>query len=499
MEKPESQEFNTIHENALELNHDTFYDRAAAETDPDAKRDLEHTIQIAEAVQEVGGRALVVGGHARDEAWRRMGHEVDGKDIDIEVYGVELEDLMKILKTTGKLNEVGKSFAVMKVGGLDVSIPRRDSKVQEGHGGFDVTGDPTMTFREAASRRDFTMNALALDPLTGQLLDEYGGLDDMRMGVLRATDYNAFGEDPLRVLRAMQFAGRFNMQVEARTAEICRELDVVKEPARRIGDEWDKLLLKSPKPSVGMEVGLELGIIEKLHPEILALVGCKQEPEWHPEGDVWIHTRMVVDEAAAIVRREGLTGNVARTVMLAALCHDLGKPGTTKFNHAKNRITSFNHEAEGVEPTVAMLSRWEIDGVSMTDMIRGVGAIVKDHLYPAVNSGASDAAIRRLAKRLYPARIKDLVFVAEADHRGRALPFDGFPNGKKLLDRAEELRVDEKPTERLIFGRDLIDIGLEPGKHFGTILAQLLEVQEEGRFDTVEGGIEYYRTHIAGK
>jgi len=457
---------------------------------------LNKAILIAKAILEAGGKALIVGGYARDAALKTLGYVVESKDIDIEIYGLTLDRIKPVLATFGPLNIVGESFAVIKLGEIDISIPRSDSKIKKGHNGFKITGDPSMSIREAARRRDFTMNALALDPLTGKLIDEFGGLEDLKAGILRATDYSLFADDSLRVLRAMQFSGRFGLSIEVQTAELCQKIDLKDLPPRRIGDEWDKLLLRSPRPSVGLEVARKLKIIEKLHPELEALVDCSQEPEWHPEGDVWTHTKMAVDEAANIVRREHLSGNDARVILLATLCHDLGKPSTTAYNQEKQRITSYGHEIAGVEPTIKLLSNWEIDGVSMPDMLKRITPIVREHLYPALNPNPTDAAVRRLARRLQPASIRELVWVAEADHRGRDTLFDGFPQGQRLIEHAAELKVDEKIVPDIVKGRHLIKFGLKPGKQFGIILKKLREAQDEGLFENTEDGLAYLKSKI---
>ncbi|HEX4936450.1 MAG TPA: hypothetical protein VFV33_24885, partial [Gemmatimonadaceae bacterium] len=238
--------------------------------------------------------------------------------MDLEVFGVPAGTLRELLSRMGPVNIVGESFTVFKIGDIDVTLPRRDSKIGRGHRGFTVEGDPSMSIEDAARRRDFTVNAISLDPLTGEYLDPFSGMADLQRGTLRAVDARTFGEDSLRVLRALQFSARFDLRLDAATAGLCRAIPLDDLPAERIWGEIEKLLLQAARPSAGFELALELGVVNQLFPELKALVGCPQEPEWHPEGDVWVHTLMVIDEARTRIEDLGHPGQV--TVMLGALC-----------------------------------------------------------------------------------------------------------------------------------------------------------------------------------
>ncbi len=254
---------------------------------------IETATAIAHLVREHGGRALLVGGWVRDRLLGRT-----GKDVDVEVYGLPAPRLKALLETIAPVNTVGESFTVYKVLDVDVSLPRRESKIGRGHRAFAVSGDPDMPPEEAARRRDFTVNAIAWDPLTDTWLDPFDGRRDLlERRVLRAVDPRTFGDDSLRVLRGIQFAARFGLEMDADTKEICRRIPLDDLPAERVWGEIEKLLLLSERPSVGFALALELGVIDQLFPELKALVGCPQEPEWHPEGDVWVHTLLVIDEA----------------------------------------------------------------------------------------------------------------------------------------------------------------------------------------------------------
>ena len=298
-------------------------------------------LDIARTVREAGGRAVVVGGWVRD---RLRGEQ--SKDIDIEVFGIAAAELPGLLGTLGRVEPAGQSFPVYKVArpgsgepAIDVALPRRESKRGRGHKAFDVQGDPSMTLAEAARRRDFTINAISFDPLTNEYQDPCGGRVDLERRLLRAVDLRSFGDDSLRVLRAVQFAARFEFTLEDQTAALCRRIPLDDLPAERIWSEIEKLLLQGSRPSIGFALALDLGIIDAVLPEMHPLVGCEQEPEWHPEGDVWVHTLMVIDKARQ------LNGDLDRprltTVMLGAVCHDLGKPATTAVIDGRIRsITS---------------------------------------------------------------------------------------------------------------------------------------------------------------
>ncbi len=291
---------------------------------------------LAHSIMSYGGRAMLVGGCVRDEL---MG--VEPKDWDIEVYGIQPEKLKNILETFAEtlaadegvrvaVNIVGEAFTVYKVGsGLDVSIPRRERKVSRGHKGFVVEGDPKMSFEESAKRRDFTINAILKDPLTDEIVDPFDGREDIERKLIRHVAAETFAEDSLRVLRAAQFAARFEFDIAPETVEICKTIDVTDLPRERIWGELEKLLLKAEKPSIGLKWLYDLGVVKQLFPDMQALVGVPQEPAWHPEGDVDVHTMMVVDEARKLIDDLPYEKKVA--VMLGALAHDFGKPSTTEY------------------------------------------------------------------------------------------------------------------------------------------------------------------------
>jgi tRNA nucleotidyltransferase (CCA-adding enzyme) len=339
------------------------------------------------------------------------------KDWDLEVYGVPPERLRKILDRFGPVNVVGEAFTVYKLGAdLDVSLPRRERKSGRGHRAFVIEGDPSMGFVDAARRRDFTINAILQDPLTGEIIDPFAGQRDIELGVLRAVSAETFVEDSLRVLRAAQFAARFEFRVEPETVELCRSIDLSDLPAERVWGELEKMLLRAQRPSIGLGWLHALGVLEKLFPEIYALIDVPQDPEWHPEGDVFVHTRLTIDQARQSI--ESLPYPRQVTVMLAALAHDFGKPATTEF--IEGRLRSRGHEAAGVPPTESFLSRLNVHTIDGYDVRNQVISLVREHLKPGEfykkRDEVGEGAFRRLARRCEP----DLLYrVAKADSLGR--------------------------------------------------------------------------------
>ena len=478
---PEKQQerLNKLQELAELYHGETLIEKIEKTQEKEWRENLKLAKEISVAIETLGSQALIVGGFVRDEVLGRLGHEnIKSKDIDLEVYGLEFDKLYELLKRFGPVEVVGESFGVLKIKNLDVSIPRRDSKIGHGHRDFKIVGDPYMTIKEAARRRDFTFNALSMDPMTGQIIDYYGGVEDLAANLIRATDEKFFADDPLRVLRAAQFAGRFNLRVEEKTKKICQSMELKGLSAERIGEEWKKLLLKSIKPSLGLNTAKELKIIEKLHPEINAIFDVPQDPEWHPEGDVWAHTCMVVDAASQISQENNLSEDKKFVLLLSALLHDLGKATTTEIR-SDGHIISHGHAEAGIKPARRFMTSIKV----VESTIKKVLPLIKEHLYPTINQEAGESAVRRLSVRLAPATIQELVWLAEADHRGREIEFDGFPQGKRLINKAEQLKVKESKPEPILRGHgdELIKQGMIPGPVFGHILNYVYEMQLEGK------------------
>ncbi len=431
------------------------------------------------------GRALLVGGSVRDAL---LGETV--KDLDVEVFGLSPDRLQAVLTRRFRLDLVGQSFGVLKLRGLpiDVAIPRRESKHGLGHKGFEIHSDPGLSFAEAASRRDFTINAIGFDPLTQELVDPWQGAADLERQILRHVSPK-FVEDPLRVLRAMQFVARFALTVAAETIDLCASIGDEGLAAERIFAEWKKLILLGKEPGRGLHFLAACGWIRHF-PELEALVGCPQDPIWHPEGDVFVHTAHVMDAYA-----QARIGDEWEDLVVgfACLCHDFGKPATTFFGDGRWR--SPGHEEAGVEPARTFLGRM----TRQESLANEVAPLVREHLRPIslYKENASAAAIRRLARRTE--RIDRLVRVCRADHGGRPPLPPEFPAGDWLLERAAALALEKEPPKPLVLGRHLIAMGLAPGIGFGKLIEACFEAQLDGVFDDLEGGLEFLRRHLAEK
>ncbi len=429
---------------------------------------------------------MLVGGCVRDELMN-----IAPKDWDLEIYGIEPMKLREILDSFGKVDAVGEAFTIYKIGqDLDVALPRRERKIGRGHKGFVVEGDPQMSFEEAAKRRDFTINAILKDVLTGEIIDNYGGRKDIENKILRVVSRETFAEDSLRVLRAAQFAARFDFTIEAETVEICKQIDLTDLPKERIWNELEKLLLKSEKPSIGLQYFYELNIANQLFPELVALVGVPQEAEWHPEGSVDIHTLMVTDEARKLI--DDLEYSKQVTVMLGALCHDFGKPATTKFFDGRWR--SHAHDEAGVEPTISFLDTLGIFTLDGYDVRKQIVEIVRYHLLPGMfyKSQPGDGAFRRLARKVET----DLLYrVAKADGLGRNpewLPKEKWFKAEAqewFIGRVRELNVEHEPPARILMGRHLIELDLKPSAEFKRILDGVYEKQLDGKVINLEEAI----------
>jgi tRNA nucleotidyltransferase (CCA-adding enzyme) len=455
----------------------------------------EKVVLLARAIHDAGGRALLVGGCVRDML---MGHQP--KDWDLEVYQLEPQRLREILDELGPVNVVGEAFTVYKLGRhLDVSIPRRERKSGRGHKAFVIEGDPSMSVADASRRRDFTINAILQDPLTGEMLDPFEGRRDIERRLLRAVSVETFAEDSLRVLRAAQFASRFQFDIDAETVELCRTIDLSDLPAERVWGELEKLLLRLARPSIGLEWLRKLGAIEKLFPEIQSLIGVPQDPEWHPEGDVFVHTLLATDRARELIDELSYPRQV--TVMLATLAHDFGKPATTEF--IEGRWRSRGHEEAGVAPAESFLDRINVHTIDGYNVRGQVIALVREHLKPGEFYKKRDevggGAFRRLARRCEP----DLLYrVAKADSLGRNaewVPREqwyGAEAQEWFLERTQELEVEQRPPAPLLLGRHLIELGVEPGPRMGEITRAVYEMQLDGRVRNLEEAVEEARKII---
>lgn len=442
-------------------------------------------------------RPRMVGGCVRD--WL-LG--MTPKDFDIEVYGTTWDELETRLRVHGPVQMVGRSFGVMKLKLghhlHDFSLPRRESKQGRGHRGFQVEADPDLSEREAAARRDFTINALMSDPLKNEVIDYFNGREDLRQGILRHTS-PAFAEDPLRVLRGFQLAARFSCTMAPETVELCRSMfdEFHTLPVERVWTEWEKWATQSFRPSAGLAVLKETGWIRHF-PEVAALDGLPQDPEWHPEGDVLAHTAHCLDALVAAPEWGPTPAGERRILAMAVLAHDFGKAPTTVKGERRGTIRwiSPRHDCEGGPLADQFLTRIG----APNSVIETVRPLVEQHLHHLswTGDGPSAASTRRLARRLHPATIDQLCRVMEADGRGRPPldPADTAGRIATLSQAARQLQLEQSAPRPILQGRHLMDLGLKPGASFGPILKDAFEAQLDGAFNDPESARQWLENHL---
>jgi len=461
---------------------------------------LKPLLPILKAVSSVKGTSYLVGGSVRD-----LILDMQIKDIDIEVHGLSIDELQKVLANFGIVELVGKQFGVLRVHPIDVdwSVPRKDSIGRKPT----VEMDPNMSLPDAFRRRDITINAMGIKlddliPSFDQLLqkaqkhdifditsfvtivDPFNGLQDLKSKTLRAVDTELFLEDPLRFFRVMQFLARFEMQPDEQLNQLCKTMEL-KDPVtsgplarERIFDELKKLFLKSKKPSLGFKWLHEVGRLQELFPELHATIFTQQRPDFHPEGNVFEHTMQALDAAAGNIEELPKEESKEKLIIvLSALCHDLGKVTTTD-----DQLHAYGHEDESEKIAKKMLKRFTDD----IKIIKSVSLLVKHHMKPFafIREGAKPKAYKRLAKKLaLYTNMQQLALLARADSMGRN-PDKGEPLSEEpkeyydFLKKIDQLEVRHKPEAPVLLGRHLLD-KIKPGPKMGALLNQAYEIQLE--------------------
>ena len=409
--------------------------------------------KISKKINEMGGEIYYVGGCVRDTQLN-----LPIKDVDVEVHKISTENLEKILKSIGEIDYIGKSFGIYKIKGcnIDISLPRKEIKQGEKHTDFTVEVNPFLGEKNAAKRRDFTINALMKETETGKVLDFFNGLVDLRDGIIRHIDDISFQEDALRVLRACQFAARFDFKISTETLELCKLIPLEKLSKERVFEELKKALLMSKRPSVFFENLREINGLDFWFTELKDTIGIPQHEEKHQEGDVWKHTMMVLDEAAKI--RDKSENSLA--LMLSCLCHDFGKvvcseKGKDGFTH------SYRHEELGLPLVENFLGRL----INERRLGKLVLNLVSLHQMPNIcyNDLSSIKATNKMfIKAISP---KDLVLLSSCDNRGK-IPQKNIESF--LLDRLNI--YNEIMSKPFVQGKDLIASGLKPDKDFSKLL-----------------------------
>jgi len=413
---------------------------------------------IAADIIARGGRAFYVGGYVRNQLMGMTSDE--DEDIDIEVYGLSMEELQILLSVYGTTRQVGKSFPVLKVSGhneWDFTIPE----------------EPGLTFAAACARRDFTINSMMMDILSGEIIDIYGGRQDIAGELIRHTSPDVFTADPLRVYRAMYFAARLDFKIHPSTLELISGTDLSPVIKERIYRVLRKLLLFSPRPSIGLRYMQTTGVLKRMHPLLFSLIDCQQSSRNHPEGDVWEHTLLVVDQAA----RLRTSSSNPEALMFAALLHDVGKPRTTRISGDK--VTAYGHDVLGEKLARAFL----LELTQNKNLINSAALLIKEHMHPILlykdRENVSDRAIRKLVSRV---NLKELLLMAEADFMGRHNTRDFEMVNNWFVERLSRLGLTlNDRIDPLVKGRDLLQMGIQPGPAYTQALQLAFELQMEGR------------------
>ena len=411
--------------------------------------------EVARLVARQGGRTFYVGGYVRDGLLHR-----ENKDVDIEVHGISPKCLEDILDSLGQRMSIGESFGIFGLKGysLDIAMPRKEEARGMGHKDFAVFVDPFIGTEAAASRRDFTINALMQDVLTGEIVDPFGGVKDLQDGLLRHVNDQSFVEDPLRVLRSAQFAARFGFRVAEQTVSLCSRMRLEHLPRERIEGELKKALLKAENPSIFFEVLRQMDQLDHWFPELKALIGVPQNPVYHAEGDVWTHTMMVLDEAAKLRDR----ASNPYWFMLSAVVHDFGKAVCTEEKDGV--LHAYLHETKGLPLAEAFLRRITGERKLMDYVLN----MVEYHMKPNTVAGARSA--EKVTTRMFDRSVdpEGLICMALADDRGRITQAPATNHEAFLYERLAVYR--ELMARPYVMGRDLIEAGLKPGAEFTEIL-----------------------------
>jgi tRNA nucleotidyltransferase (CCA-adding enzyme) len=445
--------------------------------------------EIIDAIAQIGGTPYMVGGCVRDTF---LGESP--KDIDIEVYGVSYESLNSVLERFGKTDLIGVSFGIIKLTtfsgeAYDFSLPRLDSKNGVGHKGFTVEVNKDLSLKEASARRDFTINSMSINMVTGELVDYYDGKKDLRCGLLQPTS-GAFSEDPLRVLRGLQFSARFNMGPSVdlifQASECMQDFNSL--PSSRIWGEWEKWIHKGAHYSKSLKYLYY--ILSSAYPDIAALDGVPQDPQWHPEGNVLVHTGFVLDYMGRYCREHEITGDRRAILILAALCHDFGKLTHTQIEDG--RIKSKGHE--GASESFARKFLAQI-GCPLR-LVEPIIGLVVNHM--AAYGRQSEKSVRKLANRLYEYNtcIEDLAILIEADKSGRPPLPQGQPEDvKQMLQLSVKENCNRTRQTPIVSGGQIMAAGYE-GPIIGKIQKRLYEMQLNGSFNTAETGLWRIKSFI---
>jgi len=445
-------------------------------------------ILIAKEIKKQKGTIFEVGGTVRDSF---LNLNKKDKDIDCEVYGLSALQLEKILSSFGKVDLTGKSFAVYRIFNLEISLPRKDRKIGDKHQDFYIKVSPFLPYREACLRRDFTVNAIMRNVLTGEIIDPLNGISDIKKGIIRAADMKHFAEDPLRPYRAARFAAYLGFSIDLDTIKLCRKIIIDSLPYERIFGELKKILVEAKYPGRGIQILLDMGLFIN-EPLINKMVLCPQEPMWHPEGNVFLHTLLSLN--TAVTFREKLKKKDDKLVlMLSVMFHDIGKVFTTRVETSgkkKGRIISPGHQSIGVKYAGKILKKWKVPNI----IIKRVKSLISAHhrIYDLwiVRDKITAGAIRRLLRDV---EIEILKSVFISDKFGRGQKLENSVEVKWLEQKIKELKIEKNQLKPIIMGRDLLSLGLKQSPKVGIYLKEIYNAQLDGLFLTKEEGLELSR------
>ncbi len=464
-------------------------------------------------IQNFGSHVYAVGGYVRD-----LIREDPSEDIDILILHHPLKEIIQKLKPAGRVDLVGKSFGVIKftIEGktYDIALPRKDtandSRVR-GHKDFLISADPELPIEEDLERRDFRCNSMALRLTDNRLVDPFEGQKDIQDKLIRLTNPRAFPEDPLRVLRAARFASVLEYRIDDDIYPIAKDIDLSGLSVERVNEELFKILLLSPLPSMGLEELFKLGALRQVFPELYSLTLSIQDSIFHPEKDalghhtVWHHTKLTVDQAKRLADRFKLNDQRRMALLLAALYHDTGKPETAQWEFKRGRmaITNNGHDILSEKITKKAFNRFRIFSWNGYNLRKTVLSLIRCHHRASELWQNQDVLTKRAFNRLaagVDGEIELLVCLDAADRAGRReKPVQRLDKeGRWLIKKFEELNVNKETIKPMIFGRDLIKIGVSPGPGMGKILKKLYQMQLDGEFETKKQGLRKAKDIIAG-
>jgi tRNA nucleotidyltransferase/poly(A) polymerase len=459
-------------------------------------------------VRLFGGDVYAVGGFVRDLVLGRPSTE-----IDLLVARHPLDEIVRKLEKHGRVDLVGRSFGIIKFAHqgrtYDVALPRIDragAEGKRGHKDIIVAADPGLPVEKDLERRDFRTNSMALRLKDGTLIDPFEGRKDTLAKRIRLTNPAAFPDDPLRVVRVARFASVLGFKVDPAVYPAARAVDLTGLSVERVNDEMFKLLLDSPRPSAGLEEMFRLGVLEQWFPELQALALVIQDSVFHPEKDafghhtVWAHTKLSVDQAAALGRTNGLPTPKRLALVLAALYHDLGKTTTTRWEYKRGRmaVTSCGHDIQSERAARRVLTRFKVQTWNGYAIGRMVPLLIRTHHRAgelwAHRDDVTKKAFNRLAADVQ-GEIDLVVLLDAADRAGRAarLVRGLDKQARWLFKKFDELRVNRETIKPLVMGRDLIKLGVPPGPEMGRILKKLYKAQLDNGFETKAEGLERAR------